>query len=204
MREPGFEDLADLWQDSEEGNREAFEAQARRARRKGRLLGYVDFAFALVLVAGVLPSIFLAPNALTVATAILILVATFWLSWTRRRHRQMTAALNTSDTVAFLESSIGYAKANLRRVQLSLRLIGPCIAMGIVFKGSQRSEGLQDLPQGIWEWASRPQAQVGLAVIFLIVLGLFRSRRRLRAELSKLETLRLDYEEESRRDDKTG
>lgn len=203
MREPGFEDLADLWQDSEEGNRETFEAQARRARRKGRLLGYVDFAFALVLVVGVLPSIFLAPNALTVATAILILVATFWLSWTRRRHRQMTAALNTSDTVAFLESSIGYAKANLRRVKLSLRLIGPCIAMGIVFKGSQRSDGLEDLPQGIWEWASRPQAQVGLAVVFLIVLGLFRSRRRLRAELSKLETLRLDYEAESRRDDKT-
>ncbi|HEU0099794.1 MAG TPA: hypothetical protein VFQ67_13600 [Allosphingosinicella sp.] len=200
MREPGFEELADLWQDPDGGNREAFEAQARRARRKGRLLGYVDFAFVILLIVGIVPSLLVATGPLTVATAILMLTATLWLSWTRRRHRQMAAALNTSDTAAFLESSIANARANLRRVRLSLLLMGPCVALAIVFKGSQRSHGIEDLGRGILEWASRPIAQIALVVVFLIVLGLFRSRRRLRVELSRLESLRLDYAEESGRD----
>ena len=201
MREPGFEELVDLWQDPEDGDREVFEALARRARRRGRLLALADIGFFLVLAVGVLLSVFTTPHPMTMVMAIVLLAATVWLSLTRRRLRQMTATLNTSDPAAFLESSVAIAKANLRRVRLSLRLIGPLIVMGIVFKGSQRSEGIADLPQGILEWASRPVAQIALAVIFLIVLNLFRSRRRLRAELSRLESLRLDYEEEKRRDD---
>lgn len=201
MREPGFEDLVDLWQDPDEGDREAFEALARRARRRGRLLALADIGFVVVLVGGVLMSVFATPHPMTMVMAVVMLAATFWLSWTRRRLRQMTATLNTSDPAAFLESSLAIAKANLRRVRLSLRLIGPFIVLAILFKGSQRSEGIENLPQGILEWASRPVAQIALAVVFLIVLGLFRSRRRLRAELDRLESLRLDYEEESRRDD---
>jgi hypothetical protein len=201
MREPGFEDLADLWQDAEQGDREAFEALARRARRRGRLLGYADLGLVVLLVGGVLLSVFMTPHPTTMAVAIVLLAATFWLTWTRRRLRQMTATLNTSDPVAFLESSIAIAKANLRRVRLSLLLMGPFIAMAIAFKGSQRSDGIENLPQGIWEWASRPVAQIALAVVFLMILGLFRSRRRLRGELSRLESLRQDYEEERRRDD---
>ncbi|MET1111482.1 MAG: hypothetical protein ABWX67_08165 [Allosphingosinicella sp.] len=201
MREPGFEELVDLWQDPEEGDREVFEALARRARRRGRLLALADLGLVLLLVVGVLLSVFTTPNPMTMVMAVVLLAATLWLSWTRRRHRQMTATLNTSDPAAFLESSVAIARANFRRVRLSLLLIGPLIAMAIVFKGSQRSDGIENLPQGIAEWASRPVAQIALAVVFLIVLNLFRSRRRLRAELDRLESLRLDYEEEKRRDD---
>ncbi|HET9637955.1 MAG TPA: hypothetical protein VFP12_01985 [Allosphingosinicella sp.] len=201
MREPGFEELVDLWQDREEGDREVFEALARRARRRGRLLALADLGLVVLLVVGVLLSVFTTPHATTMVMAVVLLAATLWLSWTRRRHRQMTATLNTSDPAAFLESSVAIARANLRRVRLSLMLIGPLIVLGIVFKGSQRSDGLEDLPQGILEWASRPVAQIALAVLFLLVLNLFRSRRRLRAELSRLESLRLDYEQEKRRDD---
>ncbi|MEO7825939.1 MAG: hypothetical protein ABIR60_02260 [Allosphingosinicella sp.] len=201
MSEPGFDDLADLWQDSEEGNRAAFEALARRARRKGRLLGYADLAFVLVLVGGILPSIFMAPNTITVVIAILLLTATMWLSWTRRRLRQMAATLNTSDPAAFLESSVANARANLRRVNLSLWIMAPVVAMAIGFKGSQHSNGgIENLPHGIVEWASLPRAWVGLAVVFLLTLSLFRSRRRLMGELSRLQSLRLDYEQEKRRD----
>lgn len=201
MREPGFDDLADLWQDPDEGDREAFEALARRARRRGRLLGYVDLALVLLLVGGIVPGIFMAPNAATVATAILLLVATLWLSWTRRRMRQMAATLNTSDPMAFLQSSVANANANLRRVNLSLMIMPPLVAMTIAFKGSQHSEGgIENLPQGVLEWASSPRAMIGLTVVSLIALALFRSRKRLRAELSRLESLRLDYEEEQRRD----
>ena len=201
MREPGFEDLADLWQDPDEGDREAFEALARRARRRGRLLGYADLGFALLLLGGILLGIFMTPHPTTIVAAIILLVATLWLSWTRRRLRQMTATRNTGDPAAFLDSSVANAEANLRRVNLSLMLMPPFVAMAVAFKGSQHSEGLEQLPQGIWEWASSPRTLIALTVVFLFVLGLVRSRRRLRAELGRLEGLRLDYEEERRRDD---
>jgi hypothetical protein len=205
MREPGFEDLADLWQDPDDGDREAFEAMARRARRRGRLLGYADLGLVLLLVGGVLPGIFLAVNPITIATAILLLAATLWLSWTRRSLRHMAATLNTSDPAAFLESSVAIAKANLRRVNLSLMLMPPLVAMAIAFKGSQHNRGgIEHLPQGIWEWASQPRAIIGLAVVVLIALILARSRRRSRMELDRLESLRLEYAEERRREVGTG
>jgi hypothetical protein len=201
MREPDFEDLADLWQDAEVGDREAFEALARRARRRGRLLGYADLAFVLVLLGGLLPGILLAPNPVTIAAAVLLLVATLWLSWTRRRYRQMAATLNTSDPAAFIESSIANALANLRRVNLSLILTGPLVAVAIVFKATKRSRGgLETLPQGLLEWVSAPRSWLGLAIVFLLVVAMLRSRRRLRGELGRLENLRQDYERESRRD----
>lgn len=201
MREPGFDDLADLWQDPDDGDRKAFEALARRARRRGRLLGYADIGLVILLVGGLLPSLFMTVNPTTIAAAIVLLVATLWLSWTRRRLHQMAATLNTSSPAAFLESSVVNATANLRRVNLSLVLLPPLLAMGIVFKGSQRSEGgIDQLLQGIWEWANTPRAMIALGIIFLLALSLVRSRRRLRAELSRLESLRQDYEEEKRRD----
>jgi hypothetical protein len=201
MREPGFEDLADLWQDPDEGDREAFEALARRARRKGRLLAYADLALVLLLLVGLVPGILLEPNPVTVATAILLLIVTLWLSWTRRRFRQMAATLNTSDAASFLESSVVHAKANLRRVRLSLMLMPLLVTMAIVFKGSQRSRGgVETLPEGILEWAGTPRAWFGLAVVLLLVLAMLRSRRRLQRELGRLENLQLDYEREKRRD----
>jgi hypothetical protein len=198
MREPGFEELAELWQDSDEGNREAFEALARRARRKGRLLGYADIAFFVLLFGGLVPGVLLAPNASTVAIAMLLLVATLWLSWTRRRLRQMTATLNTGDPAAFLESSVANAKANLRRVNLSLAIMPPLVAIAVAFKGSQHSDGLEHLWRGILEWASSPRAMIALAVVLLFFLSVVRSRRRLRGELARLESLRRDYEDEHR------
>lgn len=201
MREPGFEDLADLWQDSEEGNREAFEAMARRARLKGRLLAYADFALLLLLLAGLIPGILLAPNRTTIAAAILLLGATLWMSWTRRRYRQMAATLNTSDPAAFLESSVANALANLRRVNLGLVLMAPLVAMVAVFKGGQHSRGgIETLPQGIADWLATPKTWIGLTIVVLVVLAMLRSRRRLRSELGQLESLRLAYEEEKRRD----
>jgi hypothetical protein len=200
MSEPGFENLADLWQDSEKGDREAFEALARRARRRGRLLGFADVAFFVLLFGGIVPGLFLAPNATTVAIAVLLLAATLWLSWTRRRLRQMAATLNTGDPAAFLESSVANARANLRRVNLSLAIMPPLVAMAIAFKGSQHSDGIEHLGQGILIWASSPRAMIALAVVLLFFLSVIRSRRRLRAELGRLESLRQDYEDERRRD----
>lgn len=201
MREPGFDDLADLWQGEEEGDREAFEAMARRARRRGRLLGYADIGLFVLLVGTVLSSIFMSPNPTSLVVGVLLLITTIWVSWTRRRLRQMSRALDTSDPAGFLESCVANARANLRRVKITLFTVPLFTVLAAVFKGSQRSRGgLEDLPRGMLEWASQGRAMIVLAVISLIFLSVLWSRRRLLVELRRLEALRRDYEEESRRD----
>lgn len=200
MREPGFEELADLWQDPDDGDREAFEALARKARRRGRLLSYVDLAFVVLLVAPLL-TVFLTPNPVVVAAALVLLMATLWISLVRWRLRQMAATLNTNNPTAFVASSLRNVTANLRRVNLSLVLTPLFVAAAILFKGSQRSSGGMHLLEGVWAWASSLRGLAALAVVALFVVALIRSRARLQAELRRLESLRLEYEEERLRDE---
>lgn len=201
MNKHEVDEFATLWIEPDPAEQEVFKSLARKARRKGRLLAYVDAAQAVLLVAPLL-TVFMTPHPIMIALAVPLLVATAWLIWTRRRLRQMTATLNTSDPVAFLESSVRNATANLRRLNLSLTLTLPFILTAVLFKGSQRSGGsLDHLPVGIWTWGSSPRGLVALAIVALFTAGLVRSRRRTQEELRRLELLRLDYEEERRRDE---
>lgn len=201
MREPGFEELADLWQDPIDGEREAFEALARRARRRGRLLGYIDIALAAVIVGATLLGAFATPHPAIIGIALLLIVATLWLTWKRRSLRQMAAALNTANPAAFVESSVRSATSNLRRVTLGLVLIPPLFATAVLFRVTRRTGGEFDhLLEGIVAWASAPRGMIALTIAVLLMARLAYSRRQLRIELRRLEKLRLDYEEESRRD----
>src|ERR1700709_1088221 len=62
MREPGFDEFADLWQDPDDDAQDMFEALARRARRQGRLLAYMDIALAVLLVGSTLFGAVLTPS----------------------------------------------------------------------------------------------------------------------------------------------
>jgi hypothetical protein len=198
MREPGFDDLADLWQDTEEGDRQAFEAAARRARRKGRALGYADWALAVVLVGGSFFALFASHGPLTTAAAILLLVLTVWLTWHRRRLRQMAGTLDTADRQAFIESSVRSARANLRRVTLSLIALPPLVIFALLAKMSARHGGeVSDPGQRLLEWAQSPRGMISLAVFAVLIAFSVRSIRRIRSELRRLETLRQAYEEEN-------
>jgi len=48
MTEPGFDDIAALWNEPDGTEQEDFVALARKARRQGQLLAYVDFVFAML------------------------------------------------------------------------------------------------------------------------------------------------------------
>lgn len=199
MREPGFDDLADLWQNPEDGDREEFEALARRARRRGRALGYADWALAAMLVGGSLFALFASPGRMTTIAAILLLVATIWLTWHRRRLRQMAGTLDTADRQAFIASSVRSARANLRRVTLSLVALPPLVVFALLSKMSARG---QDSGPGrfLLDWAQSPRGMISLAVFAALIALSLRSIVRIRNELAKLEKLRQAYEEENRAD----
>ena len=196
MREPGFDDLADLWQNPEEADREAFEALARRARRRGRALAYADWALAAVLVGGSCFALLASPGRLTTVAAVLLLVATIWLTWHRRRLRQMAGTLETADRQTFIASSVRIARANLRRVTLSLVALPPLVLFALFSKMSARA----DPGRFLLDWAQSPRGMISLAVFAALIALSVRSILRIRNELARLEKLRQAYEQESRAD----
>lgn len=197
MREPGFEEFADLWQAPEENEQEVFEALARRARRHGRLLGYADLAFGLVIVAGTVLGIFMTPHPMVIVAAMLLLAATALVTWQRRKLRQMSSTLNTTDRASFLASSIRNANANLRRVNLSIVFAPSGIALAVLFKLNMRDEHFWEHPLAdIAGWAMSLRGLFGLSVLAVILLLMTRSRRRIRRELRRLQQLERDYAEE--------
>jgi hypothetical protein len=201
MTDPELHELAELWQQPDEAEAEKFQALARRARRRGRYLGYADWALALLLVGGSLLALLASHGPLTTITAIILLVATVWLTWQRRRLRQMARTLDTADRQGFIESSIRGARANLRRVTLSIVALPPFVIVALLTKISLRQGGHVADPGGaLLAWAQSTRGMISLAVFALIIALSVRSILRIRNELRRLETLRRAYEDENRAD----
>jgi hypothetical protein len=199
MREPGFEEYAELWQDPGGDEHEAFEALARRARRNGRLMAYGDVTLAILIAALAVIGVFVTPNPATLVAAVLMVGATSWVSLQRRRIRQMAATLVTADRSAFLASSIRNATANLRRVTLTLTCLPFLFASGVMFRLTVKNEGHVDLGI-VAAWARSGHGIFGLSVFAILVALTLRSRRRFASELRRLQALQAEYDEEGLRE----
>jgi hypothetical protein len=200
MTDPELQELADLWQQPDAAEAEKFQSLARRARRRGRYLAYADWALAAVLVGGSFFALFASHGPLTTVAAVLLLVATIWLTWHRRRLRHMASTLDTADRHAFIESSVRSARANLRRVTLSIIAFPPLVIFALLAKMSAR--GRESDPAGfLLDWAQSPRGMISLAVFALLIGLSVRSILRIRNELARLEMLRLAYEEELQAED---
>jgi hypothetical protein len=198
MTDPELQDLADLWQQPDEAEPEKFQSLARRARRRGRFLGFADWALALILVGGSLFAILASPGRLTTFAAIGLLVATIWITWQRRRLRQMASTLHTADRQGFIESSVRSARANLRRVTLSVIALPPLVLLALLSKMSFRGgDQASDPGQFLLAWAQSLRGMLSLAFFALLIALSLRSIVRIRKELRSLEALRRAYEEES-------
>ena len=196
MREPGFEEFADLWQESGDADRAAVEALARRARRQGRLLAYADIAVWSVVIGGILFGMLMTPQPAMIAVGVFTIAFVSWMNWRRRKLRQMATTLKMEGRDAFLESSIQIATANLRREKLTLAFLPLAIAAGLTARFIFKSGGHLDHPlASVLEWATSPKGMAALTIFLLLFLRALRSRRRLQAELRKLEELRKEYEE---------
>lgn len=203
MNRPDFDEFAALWHDaSDPDEQERIGALARSARRRGRLLAYADVATGGLLVLGVVLGFVMQPGPATAIIAGLLIAATLWANWKRRALRQMTSTLGSSDRGSYLEIATRNANANLRRLLLSLYLVPIFALMAILFKLSLRQGGKLEHPlEALGQWAISTRGIFGLIGIAVIIALLLRSRRKVKAELRRLENLGRDYRDEAALDE---
>ncbi|MFN3388847.1 MAG: hypothetical protein ACK40O_07920 [Allosphingosinicella sp.] len=202
MNDRDLQELAALWQEPDAAEQEALQALAQKVKRKGKLLGYVDAAFFILLAIGLVLAVAARPSPAMLAIAIPMLLATMVVTWKRRTIRQMSKTLETADRKAFLDSSVRIATGNLRRATLSLTFMPVGIILAILFKIAMRNQGRIEDPLGaLAQWAVSTRGLVTMAIMAVIVAFLLRSRRRIKAELRRLKALRDDYAEEAIRNE---
>jgi uncharacterized membrane protein YeiB len=201
MREPGFEDFATLWTESEDAEQLAFEAVARKARLHGRLLAYTDVALVVMIVGISIAGVLLKPSGAMLAISVFMAGSSIALTWKRRKIRQMAKTLDTSSREAFLETSLQNAQADLRRVTLSLILFPLCLPVAILFKAAWRHGGQLAHPLSeLAAWATSLRGMIVLPIFVLVWAVTFRSRLKVTAELGRLKALEAAYRAEAERD----
>ena len=202
MTDPDLQRLAELWTESDGAEQEAFESLARKARLRGRILAYLNFAAVAVTVGGVALGVFMKPGAVTMFTAIALLVITFIVLRKRRQIKQMSRTLDTASRQAFIETSISNATANLRRTTLSLAFFPVGVLAALFYKMSVRAGGRTELmlPEFL-EWAPSPRGLITFVVLALLFAWGVRTKWRISRELRRLEQLRVAYAQEARQDE---
>jgi preprotein translocase subunit SecG len=203
MTDPDLQRLADLWTESDDAaEQEAFEAMARKARWRGRLFAWLDFAAVAFILACSVLGFVMKPGAITMVAAIALIVTTLIVTRKRRQIKQMTRALDTASRQSFIETSISNAGANLRRTRLSLAFFPLGVIFALAYKMSLRAGGRTDLiPATFVEWVQTSRGIITLALLALLFAWGLRTARRTRQELRRLEELRVAYAEEDRQDE---
>lgn len=198
MTDPDLQKLADLWTEPEAAEQEAFEAMARRARLRGRIFAYLNFAAVAVTIGGVALGVFMKPGAVTMVAAIALIVVTIIVLRKRRQIRQMTRTLETAGRQAFIETSISNATANLRRTRLSLAFFPIGAVIALAYKMSVRAGGhAERIPAEFVEWAPSPRGIVTFVILALLFAWGVRTAWRIKRELRRLEDLRAAYAEQA-------
>lgn len=202
MNRPEVDEFAALWQSGPDLlDQEQMEAYARAARRRGRLLDYIDYLTAVAVVVMIVGGSFISTSPLTLAVAVPLMVAVTWITYKRRRLRQMTRTLNTSGRAAFIESSLRNARANLRRNTVGLAAMPFVVPVALAFKVSLRTGGG---PAEVWEafllWTQTVRAPLTLLGMIIIAAFALRSRRKIKSEMRRLEALRKGYKAEEERE----
>jgi hypothetical protein len=177
------------------------EAYARKARRRGRLLGLLDYGWAILILAITVVGSFVSTSPITIAVALPLMIGIAWMTWKRRQMRQMARTLNTSTPEAFVDTSLKNARANLRRVTISLASIPFLVPVALAFKVSLRTGGG---PEEVWEafllWTQTVRAPITVAILLVMAGFSLRSRRKIKQEIRRLERLRRGYEMEAEKD----
>jgi heme exporter protein D len=195
MNRPDFDEFAALWQDEPDPREQAqMEADARAARRRGRLFDYIEYFIAFLLLAIPVAGLFLAASPLTLVLAVPLMIMTTWLTWRRRTLRQMARTLNTADRASFIESSLRNARVNLRRNTIGLAFLPFVVPIALTFKVSLRTGGG---PYEVWEalvlWSQTPRAAITIVLLTVLAGFTVRNRRKLWREIERLENLRDGY-----------
>jgi hypothetical protein len=203
MTDPDLQPLADLWTENDAGEQEAFEAMARKARLRGRIFAWLDYAAVAFILGTSLVGIFMKPGAVTMVAAIALIVITVIVTRKRRQIKQMTRTLDTASRQSFIETSLSNAGANLRRTRLSLAFFVPGALLALTYKMALRVGGrTEQIPAEFIDWVQTPRGIITMALLALLFAWGLRTVRRIKQELRRLEELRAAYAEEDRRDER--
>jgi hypothetical protein len=202
MTDPDLQDFADLWTQADAAEQEAFERMARKARLRGRIFAYLDFA-AVAFIIGITVFGFVArPGTVTMIAAIGLIVTTLIVTRKRRQIRQMARALDTASRQAFIETSISNASANLRRNRLGLAFFPLGVVLALTYKMAVRTGGRSELMLGSFvEWIQTARGIISLILLALVFAWGLRSARRAKLELQRMQELRSVYAEADRNDE---
>lgn len=202
MTDPDLQKLADLWTEPDTGEQEAFEAMARKARLRGRIFAWLDFAAVAIILGGAVFGIFVTPGTVTMVAAVALIAITVVVTRKRRQIKQMTRTLDTAGRQAFIETSISNATANLRRTRLSLAFFPFGVVIALAYKMSVRAGGQADrMLSAFLEWAPSPRGLITFLVLAALFAWGLRTAWRIKRELRSLEELRAAYAEEARCDE---
>ena len=202
MTDPDLQRLADLWTESDAAEQEAFEALARKARLRGRIFAWLNFAAVAVTVGGVALGVFMKPGVVTMVAAIALIVVTVVVLRKRGQIKQMTRTLETAGREAFIETSISHAAANLRRTRLSLAFFPVGVVIALIYKMSVRVGGeVERIPAEFVEWAPSRSGIVTFILLALLFGWGVRTAWRTRRELRSLKELQAAYAEEAELED---
>ncbi|HEX8622315.1 MAG TPA: hypothetical protein VF718_10115 [Allosphingosinicella sp.] len=202
MTDPDLQKLADLWKETDAAEPpRAFEAMARKARRRGRIFAWLDFAAVAFILGTSLVGIFMEPGTVTMVAAIALIVITIIVTRKRRQIKQMTRTLDTASREAFIDTSLNNAAANLRRTRLSLAFFPIGVVCALIYKMALRAGGRTELiPATFVDWVQTPRGILTMVLLALLFAWGLRTARRIRQELRRLEELRAAYSEEDRQD----
>jgi hypothetical protein len=201
MREPGFEDFVALWTEQEDAEQQAFETVARKARFQGRLLAYTDIALVLMIVGISVAGALMKPSGLMLAISLVIVASTIAITWKRRKIRQMTRTLDTSNREAFVKTSLQNVRADLRRLTLSLIFFPLSLPVAILFKVAWRHGGHLAHPlTELAAWTVSVRGMITLPIFVFLGAATIRARLKVEAELRRLNALEAAYRDEAERD----
>lgn len=203
MTDPDLQSLADLWTDTDAPKQEAFEKIARKARLRGRIFAWLDYAAVGFILACSVLGFFMEPGPTTMVAAIALIVMTLVVTRKRRQIKQMTRTLDTASRAAFIETSISNATANLRRTRLSLGFFVPGMVIALAYKMALRVGGrTEDIPAEFIDWVQTARGIITMVLLALLFAWGLRTAWRSKRELSRLEELRAAYAEEDRIDER--
>lgn len=195
MNDLDLERLAQMWQQPPpQAELDWMEESAMRGRRRGRAAMWLDAGLAMAVAALMIFLVWLNPRT---GTAVAATAGIALLLLTQRRQRRLRAVELqglTGSTEDMLDQSIARTRAALKRNRFSLVGIGPATLLGWLFAYYVEAPGSRILLR----------AQMGdgwfrgafFLLLLLMVMYLLHSIRSGRAELERLEVLRVSYRRE--------
>lgn len=197
MTDPDLQKLAELWTESDAAEQESFEAMARKARLRGRIFAWLDFAAVAFILGVSVLGIVMKPGTVAMIAAIVMLVSTVIVTRKRRQIKQMARTLDTASRHAFIETCINNATANLRRTRLSLAFFPVGVGAALTYKMALRVDGRSELMLGAFvEWVQTLRGVITFVILALLFAWGVRTAWRIKRELRRLEDLRAAYAEE--------